>query len=85
MANVEPPSVLSEDELIAAAAEARETKKTAELTAAPELARRGWSWRRIGKAPRPRPLDRVRVGSGRGPARFRRRGASETPGKGGNE
>ena len=43
------PSGLSDDELIAAAVEARETKKRAELTAAVELARRSWSWRRIGK------------------------------------
>lgn len=44
------PSGMSDDELIAAAIEARETKKQAELAAATELARRGWSWRRIGKA-----------------------------------
>lgn len=41
---------LTDDELIAAAIEARETKKQAELAASVELARREWSWRRIGKA-----------------------------------
>jgi len=43
-------SWMTDDELIAAAIEARETKKQAELTASVELARRDWSWRRIGKA-----------------------------------
>lgn len=41
---------MTDDELIAAAIEARETKKQAELAASVELARRDWSWRRIGKA-----------------------------------
>lgn len=44
------PTGLSDEELVRAAIEARETKKRAELSAATELAARGWSWRRIGKA-----------------------------------
>lgn len=43
-------SWMTDDELIAAAVEARETKKKAELAASVELARRDWPWRRIGKA-----------------------------------
>ncbi|MHA6626856.1 hypothetical protein ACU61A_15585 [Pseudonocardia sichuanensis] len=50
MQNPSDPSSLSENELVQAAIRARETKKTAETSAAAELARRGWSWRRIGKA-----------------------------------
>lgn len=48
MKTLDDPSVLTETELVAAAKEARETKKTAELAVAVELAKRGWSWRRIG-------------------------------------
>lgn len=50
MQNLDNPSVLTDEQLVAAAIDARETKKTAEVTVATELARRGWSWRRIGKA-----------------------------------
>lgn len=51
MNNPDDPATLSDDDLIEAAIEARETKKRAELAAAAELARRpGWTWRRIGKA-----------------------------------
>lgn len=50
MANLDNPSTLSEGELIEAAAEARATKKTADLTVATELASRGWSWRQVGAA-----------------------------------
>lgn len=50
MKNLDDPTALDDDDLVAAAIEARETKKTAEVAVATELARRGWSWRRIGKA-----------------------------------
>lgn len=51
MANLDDPSVLSDDELVKAAIDAREAKKIAEVTVATELSRRpGWTWRRIGAA-----------------------------------
>lgn len=50
MLNPDDPATLSDDTLIRAAIEAREAKKLAECSAAAELSRRGWSWRRIGKA-----------------------------------
>lgn len=50
MTNLDNPEVLSEEELVEAVIEARETKKKAEGVAAAELRRRGWTWPRIGKA-----------------------------------
>lgn len=44
------PGGLTDDELVAAARDARETKKRAELAVAVELMYRGWSWRAIGSA-----------------------------------
>lgn len=48
MQNLDDPSGLTDDQLVRAAAEAKEAKKLAELAAATELACRGWSWRKIG-------------------------------------
>lgn len=50
MENLDDLSGLTEDELVRVALKAPETKKTTEQSVAAELARRGWSWRRIGKA-----------------------------------
>lgn len=50
MRNLDDPSVLTDEQLVAAAVDARETKKTAETKVAAVLAGRGWSWRQIGKA-----------------------------------
>lgn len=44
------PADMSDDDLVAAAIRARETKKTTEVVVAAALARRDWSWRRIGRA-----------------------------------
>lgn len=50
MSNLDDPSGLTDEQLVAAAREARETKKIAEVKVATELAARGWTWRRIGAA-----------------------------------
>lgn len=50
MANLDDPSKLSDQQLVEAVIEARETKKIAEGKAAAELRRRGWTWPQIGKA-----------------------------------
>lgn len=44
------PSGLTTEQLVAAAAQARETKKRTEAAVAAELYRRGRSWRQIGTA-----------------------------------
>jgi hypothetical protein len=50
MRNLENPELLTDQELVAAAVEARGAKKEAEGVAAAELRRRGWTWARIGDA-----------------------------------
>lgn len=50
MSNLEDPKALSNEQLVQAVLDARETKKRAEGVAAAELKRRGWTWARIGKA-----------------------------------
>lgn len=50
MRNLHDPSVLTDEQLVAAAVDARETKRSAETAVAAELAGRGWSWRQIGQA-----------------------------------
>jgi hypothetical protein len=44
------PTGMSDDDLVAAAIQAREAKRRAETAVAAELMRRHWTWRRIGQA-----------------------------------
>lgn len=50
MSHLDDPSALSDEQLVEAVRQARETKKVAEGRVAAELRRRGWTWPAIGKA-----------------------------------